>query len=299
MTHRQEGKQIMQRPMDFNAFFHSGAQNQLDTLIGLALQEDGQDLTSRALFSPHDKCSAVITAKQDTLVAGLPLMRLVLGRIPGEGRATPLVREGSRVSAKTAVAQIRGNTCKILQAERIILNFMARLSGIANLTRAYIRKIEDTNVKLLDTRKTTPGHRHLEKYAARLGGGMNHRMDLEEMLMLKDNHIDQAGSIELAVRALRNTYQSCPPIEVECRSIDDVREAVRAGSDRIMLDNMGIDEMRSALKITIDGEVESEISGGVNLDNVRELALLGPTFISVGALTHSAVAADFSMSMDI
>ncbi len=289
----------MQRPIDFNAFFYSGAMDQLDTLIGLALKEDGQDLTSRALFSPHDKCSAVITAKQDTLVAGLPLMRLVLDRIPGEGRATCLVREGSRVSAKTGVAQIRGDTCKILQAERIILNFMARLSGIANLTRAYARKIEDTSVKLLDTRKTTPGHRYLEKYAVRLGGGMNHRMDLEEMLMLKDNHIDQAGSIEQAVRELRNTYQPCPPIEVECRSIDDVREAVRAGSDRIMLDNMGIDEIRNALKITIGGEVESEISGGVNLKNIRELALLGPTYISVGALTHSTVAADFSMSMDI
>ena len=288
----------MQRPIDFKTFFHSGALNQLHTLIGLALKEDGQDLTSKALFSPQDKCSAVITAKQDTLVAGLPLIRLILDSIPGEGRSTWLVREGSRVAAKTEVAQIRGNTCKILQAERIILNFMARLSGIANLTRAYTRKIEDTGVKLLDTRKTTPGQRYLEKYAVRLGGGMNHRMDLEEMLMLKDNHIDQAGSIEQAVLAMRNTYQPCPPIEVECRRLDDVHEAVRSGSDRIMLDNMRGDEIRNSLKITRQAGVESEISGGVNLDNIRDLALLGPTYISVGALTHSAVAADFSMSME-
>ncbi len=288
----------MQLPVDFNVFFHSGALNQLHTLIGLALKEDGQDLTSRALFSPHDKCSALITAKQDTLVAGLPLMLLVLDRIPGEGRVTRLVREGSCVSDKTEVAQLRGNTCKILQAERTILNFMARLSGIANLTRAYTEKIEDTDIRLLDTRKTTPGYRSLEKYAVRLGGGMNHRMDLEEMLMLKDNHIDQAGSIEKAVQAMRSTYQPCPPIEVECRSIDDVRQAVRTGADRIMLDNMGTDEIRNSLKITRQAGVESEISGGVNLDNIRDLALLGPTYISVGALTHSAVAADFSMSME-
>ncbi|WP_291318874.1 carboxylating nicotinate-nucleotide diphosphorylase [Desulfonatronospira sp.] len=289
----------MKKQNDFKNFFHAGIMDHLEDLIRLALQEDGQDLTSMAVFSPGDKCRAVIKAKQKTIVAGLPLVRIILDKIAGEGRPGFLVQEGDLVDPNTPVASIRGGTCKILQAERIILNFMARLSGIANLTRAYTQKIEDTDVRLLDTRKTTPGHRYLEKYAVRLGGGMNHRMDLEEMLMLKDNHIDQAGSIEQAVQTLRNTYHPCPPIEVECRRIDDVLEAVRAGSDRIMLDNMGMDEIRHSLKITRQSGVESEISGGVNLDNIRDLALMGPTFISVGALTHSAVAADYSMGMEI
>ncbi|EFI36281.1 nicotinate-nucleotide pyrophosphorylase [Desulfonatronospira thiodismutans ASO3-1] len=289
----------MKKQNDFENFFHAGIMDHLEALIRLALQEDGQDLTSMAVFSPEDKCLAVIKARQKTLVAGLPLVQIILNKIAGESRPEFMVQEGDLVDPNTPVVNIRGGTCKILRAERIILNFMARLSGIANLTRAYIQKIQDTDVKLLDTRKTTPGHRYLEKYAVRLGGGMNHRMDLEEMLMLKDNHIDQAGSIEKAVQILRNTYQPCPPVEVECRSVDDVREAVRAGSDRIMLDNMGMDEIRFSLKITRQAGVESEISGGVNLDNIRDLALLGPTYISVGALTHSAVAADFSMNMEI
>ena len=287
----------MKKQNDFKIFFHAGIMDHLEDLISLSLQEDGKDLTSMAVFSPEDKCLAVIKAKQKTLVAGLPLVQIILNKIAGEGRPEFMVQEGDLVDPNTPVVSIRGGTCKIIQAERIILNFMARLSGIANLTRAYIQKIQDTDVKLLDTRKTTPGHRYLEKYAVRLGGGMNHRMDLEEMLMLKDNHIDQAGSIEKAVQILRNTYQPCPPVEVECRSVDDVHEAVRAGSDRIMLDNMGMDEIGYSLKITRQAGVESEISGGVNLDNIRDLALLGPTYISVGALTHSAVAADFSMSM--
>ncbi|WP_291322211.1 carboxylating nicotinate-nucleotide diphosphorylase [Desulfonatronospira sp.] len=289
----------MKAPIDFKIFFHSGAREHLNKLIGLALKEDGQDLTSRAVFGPEDTCTASILARQETLVVGLPLINMILDRIPGKGEVTLMVQEGSLVASQTLVAHVSGHCRKILQAERIILNFMARLSGIANLTRAYFQEIQGTGVFLLDTRKTTPGLRYLEKYAVRLGGGLNHRLDLEEMLMLKDNHIDQAGGISGAVTLLKDTYySSCPPIEVECRTLDDVREAVNTGVDRIMLDNMGIHEIRAALKDISEAGLESEISGGVSLHNIRELALLGPTYISVGALTHSAVAADFSMSMD-
>ncbi len=282
----------------FNTFFQGKAFNYLTALIDLALEEDGRDLTSEALFSPDDRLRAVITAKQHTLVAGLPLFSLILERIPGSVDVELLVKEGASAAPDTRVARFEGQAIKVLKAERIMLNFLSRLSGIANLTRAFVQKLEGTNVTLLDTRKTTPGLRYPEKYAVLIGGGKNHRLDLETMLMLKDNHIDRAGSIKSAVKCLRKSYKACPPIEVECRSLDDVRETVQAQADRIMLDNMDSSTISRALKIIHAAGLESEVSGGINLENIAAIASLGPTYISAGALTHSAVAADFSMSID-
>lgn len=271
-------------------------------LICMALEEDGPDLTSLGIFSPEEESRAYIVAKQRTLVVGLPLISLVLsviGMDPSSWHAE--VKEGSLVESGTVVARLHGHTIQLLKAERVILNLMTHLSGVANLTRTYADKLEGTGVRLLDTRKTLPGHRYPEKYAVRVAGGCNHRMNLADMLMIKDNHIDAAGSITKAVEALRNRYHPCPPIEVECRDEAEVREAVACRPERILLDNMN-PAMLAAVLPLIPREIEAEISGGVTLDTIRELALSCRTrpadFISVGRITHSAPSADFSMKME-
>ena len=184
------------------------------------------------------------------------------------------------------------------RAERVILNVVSHLCGIATLTRRYVQALEGTGVRLLDTRKTMPGLRYPDKYAVLCGGGHNHRRNLAEMLMLKDNHIDAAGSITGAVQALRARYNPCPPIEVECRNCDEVREAVACKVERIMLDNMSPDRLPEALEL-VPSSIETEVSGGVSLDTIRDYAMASPRrkpdFISVGRITHSAVTADLSM----
>lgn len=286
----------MQDQTHFQHFFQGQARSFLQRLIELSLDEDGEDLTSNALFSGDALLAARIKAKEDTLVVGLPVIPLILERLPGSVQVQFAVSEGALVLAGTYVAHFEGQARAVLKAERVILNCISRLSGIANLTRTFCKKIKDSKVILLDTRKTTPGLRYLEKYAVVMGGGRNHRVDLAELLMLKDNHIDRAGGIALAVAALRRAYDPCPPIEVECRTLDELRQAVALPVQRIMLDNMSEAQMAEALAM-IPAGIESEISGGVSLQNIARLAALGPTFISAGALTHAAVAADFSMSI--
>jgi nicotinate-nucleotide pyrophosphorylase (carboxylating) len=176
------------------------------------------------------------------------------------------------------------------------MNFIGHLSGVANLTHCFVQAVSGTGVRVLDTRKTMPGMRYLEKYAVRLGGGYNHRLNLEEMLMLKDNHVDRAGSIAKAVAAVDQAFARRPPLEIECRTLEDVREAVAQHPQRIMLDNMDQDTMKKALTFIPDS-IDSEISGNVTLDTILSLAQLGPTFISIGAITHSAPVADFSMRL--
>ncbi|MBU4527032.1 MAG: carboxylating nicotinate-nucleotide diphosphorylase [Desulfomicrobium sp.] len=281
----------------FSLFFDNHRCTLLHRLVDLALEEDGRDLTSEALFPPTSMLHASITAKEETLVAGLPLIGIVLERT---GYPQPCVtlfaEDGEDVQAGREVARIKGPAPILLKAERVIMNFICHLSGVANATRRFVRAVEGTGVRVLDTRKTTPGQRYLEKYAVRLGGGHNHRLNLEEMLMLKDNHIDQAGSITAAVDALRAAYAVCPPLEIECRTLDDVREAVALSPQRIMLDNMPVDTAAKALSL-IPGHIESEISGNVTLATIRALAELRPTYISTGAITHSAPVADFSMRL--
>ncbi len=280
----------------FHSFFQGRALSFLQRVIDLALEEDGEDLTSNALFPENAVLTARIKAKQDTIVVGLPLIPMILARWPASVRQEYPVAEGACVGKNTYVVFLNGSARTVLKAERVILNFLARLSGIANLTRQFCTRLAGTGVVLLDTRKTTPGLRYPEKYAVLMAGGRNHRLDLTRMLMLKDNHIDRAGGVEPAVQALRRAYAPCPPIEVECRTLDEVRQAVAAGVQRIMLDNMDEARVAQALAMIPQG-IESEISGGVSLDSVAQLAKLRPTFISAGALTHSAVAADFSMSI--
>ncbi len=281
----------------FSHFFHDARLVLLHRLVDLALEEDGRDLTSEALFTPSTPLHASIVAKEDTLVAGLPLIAVVLGRMGcRDAQATMLAADGDEVARGAEVARILGPAPILLKAERVIMNFICRLSGVANATRRFVRAVEGTGVRVLDTRKTTPGLRHLEKYAVLMGGGHNHRMDLEEMLMLKDNHIDQAGSITAAVAALRAAYSPCPPLEIECRTLEHVREAVGLAPERIMLDNMPPARAAEALAL-IPAHIESEISGNVTLATIRALAELRPTFISTGSITHSAPVADFSMRL--
>lgn len=281
----------------FASFFNSDRLRLVHQLVDLALEEDGRDLTSDALFSPGSRLHASIVAKEDTLVAGLPIIAIVLDRMhASEYSIKLLVTDGDAATRGQEVARISGSAPVLLKAERVIMNLICRLSGVANATRRFVQAVEGTGVRILDTRKTTPGHRYLEKYAVRMGGGHNHRLNLEDMLMLKDNHIDQAGSITLAVESLRRTYAPCPPLEIECRTLDHVREAVALSPQRIMLDNMDIKTATQALAL-IPAHIESEISGNVTLDTVRGLALLGPTYISTGSITHSAPTADFSMRL--
>jgi nicotinate-nucleotide pyrophosphorylase (carboxylating) len=207
-----------------------------------------------------------------------------------------LITDGTTLGTGETIAVFQGPARSILRAERILLNYLSHLSGIASLTQSFVQKTESTKTQIVDTRKTLPGLRYLEKYAVQVGGGRNHRMNLSQLLMLKDNHIDRAGGITRAVHCLRDSYSPCPPIEVECRSEKDVREAVVCGVDHIMFDNMSCEEIKASLKF-VPQSISTEISGGVTLDNLEKLAHLGADYISVGCLTHSAKAVDMSMTI--
>ncbi|MGL1862489.1 MAG: carboxylating nicotinate-nucleotide diphosphorylase [Pseudodesulfovibrio sp.] len=278
----------------FEDFFQAEARMFLLATIRIALAEDGSDLTSMGLFNESDMAQAMIVAKQDTIVAGLPIIPMVL-EFGGESCQAHLnVDDGDKVTDGTMVAAIQGPALHLLKAERVIMNYLCHLSGVANLTAQYVEALKGTKTQLLDTRKTLPGLRFAEKYAVLAGGGQNHRRTLSEMLMLKDNHIDRAGSITSAVDALLRVNSPCPPIEVECRTLEEVEEACKCSIQRIMLDNMDNETMKTALG-AIPDSIETEISGNISLDNIREIAELGPNFISVGKLTHSAPSSDFSM----
>lgn len=283
----------------FNDYFTGVARDYLMRTVDLALEEDGPDLTAKAVFVRGDKLTARIVAKEDTLVAGLPIADLVLESlgIRSVTQREYRAEDGDRAVCGDDVAIFTGPAVGILKAERVILNFLCHLSGIANLTAKYVAALAGSKTRVLDTRKTLPGLRYPEKYAVLVGGGLNHRRNLTEMLMLKDNHIDRAGGIPQAVAAVRSALPSgFPPLEVECRTLDEVRQAVAEKPNRIMLDNMTLDQMREAL-ILIPKDIETELSGGVSLENLPALGALGADFVSVGRITHSAPYADFSMQL--
>lgn len=293
----------------FDKFFAENAGRHLIRAVRDALTEDGPDLTSQAVFGRDDRMSAKVVAKEESVLAGVYIAPLVLEECaalePGEWFCRRLAEDGERVLPGRTVLEIDGSARIILRSERVILNFITHLSGIATLVSRYADALRGTGVRLLDTRKTLPGLRYPEKYAVLAGGGCNHRKNLSEMLMLKDNHIDASGGITQAVQRLRDAYAEVPPIEVECRTLDEVREAVACGVERVMLDNMlesgGEDLMRRALEL-VPHTIEVEVSGGVTLENIGRICCIGgmdgarkPDFISVGRLTHSAPSADYSM----
>jgi nicotinate-nucleotide pyrophosphorylase (carboxylating) len=267
-------------------------------LIELALEEDigKEDLTSEATIDQDLLVKGIIVAKEEGIVAGLEIAKMVFQKLDPNLVFESTSTDGNKVTRKEVVATVKGRAKSILSAERTALNFLQRLSGIATLTSKYVEKIKDTKVKILDTRKTTPGLRTLEKYAVKMGGGENHRIGLFDMILIKDNHIKAAGSISKATQRAKTKFPH-EKIEVETKNLEEVKEAISSEVDWIMLDNMSIEEMKKAVKVirSFQREIKIEASGGVSVDNVREMALTGVDFISVGALTHSAPALDFSL----
>lgn len=267
-------------------------------LIDLALEEDAGlgDVTSRAIFSDSHRSRGFIEARQNLVLCGLDIAVRVFERVDPSVRTKLLARDGQRIAAGNRVLAVSGPTASILTAERTALNFLQRLSGIATLTRSFAAAVAGTRVRIVDTRKTTPGWRALEKYAVRCGGGFNHRSSLGEHVLIKDNHIAAAGSLTKAVARAQAAAPHPARIEVEAGTLAEVREALRAGAEIILLDNMSPALIRQAVAL-IAGAAVVEVSGGVRLETVRDFALPGVDIISIGALTHSAPAADLSLSL--
>jgi nicotinate-nucleotide pyrophosphorylase (carboxylating) len=269
-----------------------------DHLIDLALEEDAGlgDVTSRAIFSPTHRSKGVITAGQDLVVCGLAVAARVFARVDPALTTELLAEDGDMVKKGTDLLRVSGPTVSLLTAERTALNFLQRLSGIATKTQHYVRAVHHTGVRIVDTRKTTPGWRALEKYAVRCGGAFNHRSSLGEHVLIKDNHIAAAGSLARAVSLCRGAAPHTSRIEVEAKTLAEVREACRSGADVILLDNMTPDQVQTAVRV-IAGTADVEVSGGVRYETLRDYALPGVEVISIGALTHSAPAVDLSLTL--
>ncbi len=269
----------------------------IDEIIERALQEDlgSGDITTEALIG-NESASAVILVKEPGVIAGLPVAERVFRRVDHELRFIALKEDGARVAPGDEAAKIDGKAASILRAERTALNFLQRMSGIATLTAQFVEKISGFKAKILDTRKTAPGLRVLDKYAVRAGGGFNHRMGLYDGVLLKDNHIAACGGISEAIKRVRGRVPLTVKIEVETTSLIQVQEALKSGAEIIMLDNMSISEMREAVQLVANRALV-EASGGISLENVRDVAATGVDFISIGALTHSPRALNLSLEM--
>jgi nicotinate-nucleotide pyrophosphorylase (carboxylating) len=272
----------------------------VDDLIELAIREDIGDGDHSSLSCiPHDERGRMkLLVKQEGILAGVEVAQRVLKRLDPEVKFEQLLEDGARIKPGDIAFYVEGRLISLLQAERILLNIMQRMSGVATQTAIYVKELEGLKTKVLDTRKTTPGMRVLDKMAVKLGGGENHRIGLFDMVILKDNHIDFAGGILKAIPRVREYLKEKGkniPIEVEVRSLDDIRDVFAAGGcDRIMLDNFTPEMTREAVKL-IDGRIEIESSGGITLKNLREYAECGVDFISVGALTHQIKSLDLSL----
>jgi len=270
----------------------------VDRVVRDALAEDvgSGDVTSEGVLDPESRCTAEILVKEPGVVSGLAAAEAVFRAVDPDIRFQALARDGEEIAQPpAAVARIEGPARAVLTAERTALNLLGRLSGIATLTRRFVDAVAGTGAAILDTRKTTPGLRALEKHAVLCGGGRNHRFGLDDGILIKDNHIRLAGGIRAAVERMRRAGTSLP-IEVEAETLEGVREALEAGADAILLDNMGPEELRRAVAL-VGGRAKLEASGGVSLDTVREIAEAGVDFISVGALTHSAPSLDVSLEV--
>jgi nicotinate-nucleotide pyrophosphorylase (carboxylating) len=282
----------------------SPSKSQIEEIIDRALAEDlGKgDVTTEALISSNQQGTGFIVAKKEGILAGTGVAKQVFHRVDPELKVEILTEDGARVKQGTKMVKVSGSIASILKAERVALNFLQRLSGIATETNRYVARVEGLPVRIMDTRKTTPGLRSLEKYAVKAGGGENHRMNLGDGVLIKDNHLAGLRSRgldikEVVARARQNAPQRLP-LEVEVKTVSEALEAVEAGADIVMLDNMNLEDMRKAVK-TIHGRALIEASGGITLDNVRAVAETGVDFISIGALTHSARALDISLEVEI
>jgi nicotinate-nucleotide pyrophosphorylase (carboxylating) len=271
--------------------------------VTAALEEDGaeNDVTTSVLVSPEHWGRGVFVAKDDGVVAGLPVAAAAMTALDAAVSFDTLVADGMRVSSGTELAEVEGPVAVLLASERVALNFLQRLSGIATMTRSYVDAVAGTGARILDTRKTTPGLRHLERYAVRAGGGSNHRFNLSAGVLVKDNHIAaarHAGLVDLAqvVERARARSSHTMRVEVEVTSVDQIKDALEGGADIILLDNMTVDDIRAAVEF-IGARALVEASGGITLENVRAVAETGVHFISIGRLTHSAPALDISLEL--
>lgn len=272
-------------------------------LIAAALAEDVGPADWTTLWTVPETVSgtARIVAKAAGVIAGTDVAAEVFRRVDSSLEIEVLAEDGREVASGELVMRVRGSARSLLTAERVALNFLQRLSGVATLTRAYVRAVEGTGARILDTRKTTPGARALEKAAVRAGGGENHRFGLHDMVLIKENHIAAAGGIPAAVEAVRGRNAAGLAVEVEVTSLDELDEALAAGVDRVLLDNMAPATMREAVeraRARGGGAPELEASGGITLETVRHVAETGVDFVSVGALTHSVPALDLSLLLD-
>lgn len=267
-------------------------------MVRKALQEDlgGGDITTETLIPPGARGEAVIRAKEKLVLAGLEVAREVFVSLDEGVSFSSDHADGDELEKGDVVAGISGEAQALLAGERVALNFLQRLSGIATLTRQFVKSVQGTKAVIVDTRKTTPGMRALEKYAVRVGGGQNHRQGLYDMYLIKDNHISLVGNISEAVRRARNRGSLATKIEVEAKNLTQIEEALNARADVIMLDNMALQEIKEAMA-AIEGKALVEASGGMNLESVRAVAEAGVDYISVGGLTHSARAVDISMDI--
>jgi nicotinate-nucleotide pyrophosphorylase (carboxylating) len=270
----------------------------VDNLIDQALSEDigDGDITTSSILEKPLEVTAHLIGQESLIVAGLDIFRRVYERLDPVLQVNKLCEDGDRINRDDTIAEVNGDVSSILQGERVALNFVQRLSGIATMTREFVSKVEPYSVTILDTRKTTPGLRMLEKYAVEMGGGKNHRLGLFDAILIKDNHINAAGSIKNAVRKVKSHLPSGFTIEVEVKNLVEVKEALDCGVNTIMLDNMSIEEMQEAVAL-INKKALVEASGGVKLETVEEIARTGVDYISVGALTHSVRAVDMSLKV--
>jgi nicotinate-nucleotide pyrophosphorylase (carboxylating) len=274
-------------------------------LVRLALKEDiGKgDITSKLTVPKPAQALALIMAKEDAVIAGLPVAKLVYEMVDPALAFDGLLQDGSRVEYGDILVKIQGSARSILAGERVALNFLQHLSGVATLTAKYVEQVQGTSAKILDTRKTLPGFRVLDKYAVRMGGGTNHRMGLYDMVLIKSNHVELAGGIGNAIRKIKRSNGKGTKVVAEVRNLNEATEALFASPDRLLLDNMSLDKIRDVVALVETSnrarevKTDLEVSGGINLDNVRAIAQTGVNFVSVGALTHSARAVDLSLTL--
>lgn len=269
----------------------------LDDCISRALDEDVQDgdVTTDAMVDSPQQASAVWRSKDEGILAGLPVAEAVFQKLDADLKWNPKAKDGQKIKVGSEIVKINASARAILTAERIALNFVQRMSGIATKARQFVEETDGFKAQILDTRKTVPGLRRLDKYAVAMGGAKNHRMGLYDMAMIKDNHIVAAGSISKAVQEVRNNYPDME-VEVETTNLSEVQEALSAGADIIMLDNMDNERMEKAVEQT-DGEAKTEASGNVSLRRIAGIAATGVDYISSGAITHSVSAFDISQEL--
>jgi len=270
----------------------------IDTIIDTALDEDvgSGDITTSAIIDSSLKGKAQLLAKEEILLAGIEVFSRVFSRLDPEIVVECTYHDGDVIPKRANIGTVTGSMRGILSGERTALNFLQHLSGIATLTRQYVEKTDPSTVRVIDTRKTTPGLRVLEKYAVRMGGGFNHRFGLFDGILIKDNHIAAAGSISEAVKKTRATVPHTLKIEVEVEDIKGLEEAIGVGADAILLDNMSVKEMKEAVSIA-GGRVLLEASGGITLETIEAISKTGINLISVGAITHSARSVDISLKV--